>query len=272
MDKGYLKAIRPLRKEGVLVVTAFDDIWFKTFRQTIASILFPFFKSFFYSHAWVAGPYQYEFAKRLGFKNNEIIFNCLSADTELFNTVYSNSIVNKKANYPHKFLYAGRFEKVKGVDILVDAWNNIKARKASKDWELTLIGNGSLYESKSILSDIKIINFLQPEELAIEIEKYGCFVLPSRSEQWGLVLHEFAAAGFPIICSDKCGAAPVFVTTNYNGYTFKQNNIQDLERQMLKIINASDAELLYFADNSHSVGQKITPALSAASFMSIINK
>jgi glycosyltransferase involved in cell wall biosynthesis len=272
MDKGYLRAIRPLLKQGVPVVTGFDDIWFKTLMQRVAAVLFPFIKPFFFSHAWVAGPYQFEFAKRLGFKNDEIIFNCLSGDTALFNSVYSESILNKKISYPHKFLYIGRFEKVKGVDILAQAWRNIKARNESKDWELTLIGNGSLYESIATFTELKIINFLQPDELAIEIKKYGCFILPSRFEPWGLVLHEFAAAGFPIICSNVCGAALVFVTKNYNGYTFKPNDVEDLEKQMLKIINASDTELFSFANKSHAMGQKITPELSAASFISIINE
>lgn len=271
MDKGYLMAIRPLRKQGVPVVTAFDDIWFKTIRQRMASVLFPFIKPFFFSHAWVAGPYQYEFAKRLGFKNDKIIFNCLSADTALFNSVYSDSVVNKKINYPHHFLYVGRLEKVKGVDVLAKAWRNIKARNESKDWKLTLIGSGSLYESIAGFLDINIINFLQPEELATEIKKYGCFILPSRFEPWALVLHEFATAGFPIICSDVCGAAPIFVVKSYNGYTFKPDDVEGLEKQMLKIINANDSELESISKKSHIMGQKITPKITAASFMSIIN-
>jgi len=270
MDKGYVKAVRPLCKKGVPVVTGFDDIWFKTFRQRVASIVFPFIKPFYFSHAWVAGPYQYEYAKRLGFKNDEIIFNCLSADTSLFNSVYSESISDKKNKYPHKLLFVGRFEQVKGVDLLAQAWSNIKQRNESKDWELTLIGNGSLYESLAAFSDINIINFLQPEKLASEIKNYGCFILPSRFEPWALVLHEFAAAGFPIICTDVCGAVPVFVGNNFNGYTFKPNDVDSLEKQILKIINASDEELISLATKSHEMGQKITPQLSAASFISLI--
>ena len=267
----YLKTIFILRKKGIPVVTMVDDIWFKTIRQRVAEVVFPFIRPFIFSHAWVAGPYQYEFAKRIGFKNNEIIFNALTADTRLFNRVYSDSIIDKKVNYPHKFLFTGRFETIKGVDILIQAWSNIKARGESKDWDLTLIGNGSLYESLSNVSGVKVINFLQPDELAIEIKKYGCFVLPSRKEPWALVLHEFSAAGLPIICSDVCGASPVFVVPNYNGYIFRPNDIEDLEKQMLKIIKASDTELLAIANKSHSIGQKITPELSAASFISILN-
>lgn len=271
MDIGYLSAVRQMRKKGVPVVAGFDDIWFKTYRQRIASVIFPVFKTFFYSHAWVAGPYQYEFAKRLGFRNAEIIFNCLSADNNLFSIVYENSIIEKKDIYPHKFLFSGRFEKEKGIDLLVTAWNNINRNNLHKDWTLTLIGNGSLVEYLSSFSTINYIDFLQPQDLANEIKKYGCFILPSRFEPWALVLHEYAVAGFPIICSDTCGASPVFVTAGYNGYTFKTGNIEDLEKQMLKIINSSDQELIVMSEKSHQMGNKITPEISAASFMSILD-
>ena len=271
MDKGYLAAVRPLRKMGVPVVTGMDDIWWKTARQRVASFLFPPFRKLFFSHAWIAGPYQYEYAKRLGFGNNEIIFNCLSADIELFNSVYERALLKKKMNYPHRFLYVGRFEDIKGVDILVKAWDELSKSGLKNDWELCVIGNGTLNSYISGFPDIKLVNFLQPEILANEILNYGCFILPSRKEQWSLVLHEFSVAGFPIICSDICGAAPVFVTPGYNGFIFKSCNVDDLKKKMLKIIDTSDDELNIMSERSHKLGQKITPEIAAASFMSVLN-
>jgi len=270
MDKGYLAAVRPLRKNGIPIITGMDDIWWKTLKQRFASILFPPFRKVFFSHAWVAGPYQYEYAKRLGFRNTEIIFNCLSADTVLFNSAYDKASLQRRGNYPHRFLYVGRFELVKGVDILAEAWDSLTKKGLCGDWELCIIGNGSLKSSISVYQNIKILDFLQPEALAKEIENYGCFILPSRNEQWSLVLHEFSAAGFPIICSDICGAVPVFISPGYNGYTFKSLDIQDLEQKMLKIINSSDDELIELSENSHKLGQKITPEIAAASFMSVL--
>lgn len=269
MDKGYLAAVWPLRKIGIPVVCGFDDIWFKTLKQKIASIVFPIFRKLFFSHAWVSGPYQYEFAKRLGFKNNEIIYNLYSADLEIFNNAYTESIKNKKKKYPHRFFYAGRFENVKGLDILIKAWKEISEQR--KDWELYIIGNGSLHDYIASNKDIIVLDFMQPEILVNEIENSGCYILPSRFEPWALVLHEFSAAGLPIICSDICGAAPVFVTPGYNGFTFKTGNVKDLVRKMIKIINSSDAELILMSENSHKLGQKITPEISAASFMSVLN-
>ena len=268
MDKGYLAAVRPMIKTGVPVVSGFDDIWWKTTRQRIASMIFPIFRKLFFTHAWVSGPYQYEYAKRLGFKNTEIIYNCYSADIELFNNAYDESIEKKRVKYPHRFFYAGRFESLKGIDILIKAWNEINTLK--KDWELCMIGNGSLYDSIASNSDIIVLDFMQPEILAKEIEHSGCYILPSRFEPWALVLHEFSASGLPIICSDICGAAPVFVTPGYNGFIFKSGNVNDLKKKMLKVINSSDGELIRMSEDSHRVGQKITPEMSAASFVSII--
>lgn len=268
MDKGYLAAVRHLRKIGVPVVCGMDDIWWKTVKQRIAGILFPPFRKMFFSHAWVAGPYQYEYAKRLGFDNTEIIHNCLSADIEEFNRTYTETIGKKKSKYPHRFFYAGRFESTKGIEILIQAWVEIKEKR--KDWQLYLAGNGSLHNKIASHSDIVVLNFMQPELLVKEIENSGCYILPSRFEPWALVLHEFSAAGFPIICSDICGAAPVFVTTGYNGFTFKSGDVKDLIQKMLKIIESSDEELIRMAENSHKQGQKISPELSAASFISIL--
>jgi len=268
MDRGYLNAIIKPRRKGIPVVCGFDDIWFKTIRQRIASIIFPIFKYLFFSHAWVAGPYQFEYAKRLGFKNNEITHNCLSADIEIFNHAYSK----KNKNIIHKkFLYVGRFEPVKGVDILVNAWDKIVKQNQAKNWSLTLIGSGSLKEELSLYDNVIVKPFMQPENLIDEIKNYDCFILPSIFEPWALVLHEFSAAGLPIICSDVCGAAPVFVVSKFNGFSFKVCDINDLVSKMLKIIDMPDCQLIKMSENSHELGQKITPEISAASFISILN-
>jgi len=268
MDVGYLIAARPQLKKGVPVVTMFDDIWWKTWKQRIASLLFPFIKRQLFSHAWVAGPYQYEYAKRLGFLNNEIIFNCLSADLTLFNKSYSITIKGKMVNYPHRFLYAGRLESIKGIRILIEAWQKIKKNRG--DWELVIVGNGSLHKLVCSQKDIILHEFMQPADLISVVADVGCYILPSLSEPWALVLHEFSAAGLPIICSDVCGAAPMFVIPNYNGFVCKYSDVTELSKRMLNIINMPDEALLKMAQNSHRLGQRITPEISAASFVSLL--
>lgn len=268
MDKDYLAAARALRKGGTPVVSGFDDIWWGTLRQKAGSLIFPLLYAPCFSHAWVAGPYQYEFAKKLGFVNDHIIFNCLSADLEIFNAAYRECIDGKIRYYPHRFLYAGRFESIKGFDLLLNAWRNIRTHR--QDWELCVIGDGALADMARGQADLIVKPFLQPQELAREIAACGCFILPSRFDQWGVVLHEFAAAGLPVVCSNVCGAAPVFVTHHHNGFVFDSKDPGALEASMLRIISLSDKRLIEMSVNSHQCGQRISPEIAAACLVSVL--
>ncbi|MEM7063172.1 MAG: glycosyltransferase [Cyanobacteria bacterium P01_B01_bin.77] len=267
LDKGYLSLAKKLRRAKKKVVVALDGQWFGTARQYLASTLasLGYFTNFF-SHAWVAGTYQYEYARRLGFSKESIIYNLYSADIELFCQAAASNQANQET-YPHRFLYVGRLEAVKNVELLIKAWQCIKG--ANKDWELHLIGNGSLSSLIEKDSDIVVKNFMQPHALVQEAKNAGCFILPSIYEPWGVVLHEFAAAGLPLICSTACGSAKSFLIHNYNGYLFDPTDIDDLADKMLKIINSNDLSLYSMGEKSSQLSKKISPHTSAANLVSI---
>ena len=82
------------------------------------------------------------------------------------------------------------------MDILLDAWKLIESNRDG--WELHFIGNGSLKSKLTQEDGIIVSDFMQPNELVKEIPKTGCFILPSRHEPWGVVIHEFASAGIPL--------------------------------------------------------------------------
>lgn len=65
-DKGYMKVAQRLRSQGKIVVTGFDDQWHGSLVQRVAAVLGGLgFFSRYYSHAWVSGAYQFEYARRL---------------------------------------------------------------------------------------------------------------------------------------------------------------------------------------------------------------
>ena len=74
MDRGYLDTAVALRRQNRSVVCILDGQWRGSARQRIAEALgwFRYFDRY-YSHVWVAGVWQYEFARRLGFNRNKII-------------------------------------------------------------------------------------------------------------------------------------------------------------------------------------------------------
>lgn len=265
-DKAYLPAALYLRQKGIPVVVAFDDQWHASLRQRIASG-FAFTLQWCFSHAWVSGPYQFEYARRLGFERRRIVFDLYSCDLSSFNKVYDESRTLKMASYPHRFLYVGRFHEEKGVDILVSAWRRLQGKRG--DWQLHMVGSGPLDDYLSREPDITVSAYLPPNELRHVFGAAGCFILPSRRDQWGVAVHEATAAGLPMICTSACGAGAVFLIEGLNGLTFTSEDPESLASQMHRIINTPDAALLEMSRHAHQLAQRITPESSAASLRSV---
>jgi len=267
MDKMYLVTLIPFKFKGKLIITGCDTQWTGSLIQVLKSLVIRVTKNLFFTHIWIPGPLQYEFAKKIGFKNKNILYNCYSADTNLFKSCSSNEKYYRSTK--KRFIYVGRLEKIKGLDLLIEAWKNLY--QIHKEWDLVIIGSGK-YEN-ILLNESHIIlkPFTSQSELLHEIQVSHCFILPSIYEPWGLVIHEFTSAGMPIICSDACGANSMFLINNYNGFVFKSNSTVDLTNKILNFINLSNTEMEELSSNSSHLANRITPEISAASFISVLN-
>lgn len=274
-DLSYLILARHFKKCGSVVVCGFDDQWFGTARQQFASFLaqFGFFKIFF-SVAWVSGIYQYEYARKLGFKKNEIIYNLLSCDSKF---LHANNLrklrLSDDRSYPRSFLYIGRFSEEKGVDLLLQAWQLIDNSDRS-NWELKLIGCDPdvVDQLNEKFKDFKIKFISYQTEMNIiisEIIEAGCAIIPSRREAWSVSAHEFAASGVPLILSSSVGSNPHFFINGFNGYSFVSGRIDSLVCAILRIISTSDNELNEFSFNSSLLGGTIITNFSVASLLSL---
>jgi glycosyltransferase involved in cell wall biosynthesis len=270
MDKGYLFVARYFRKKGVNVVTAFDDQWKGNLRQKIGRIYFYIFLRRCYSHAWVAGPLQFEYAKRLGFKNSEIVYEMLSGNTTIFQKG-KEYLQIKKENYPQVFLYVGNFRHVKGTDILIDAYK-IYRERFNGNWKLICVGNGDYKHLLEGIENVEVINFSDQSTLVELTQHCGIFILPSRRDQWGVVVHEFAAAAMPLILSEGVGAKATFFIKNYNGLNFSNNSSVELALAMRDLSTRATDELIRMGENSNLLSLRISPNSSAANFMSLIKR
>jgi glycosyltransferase involved in cell wall biosynthesis len=268
MDRDYMSVAKQLLATGSSVVIGLDSHWHGTLRHWLMALLgrMGYFTKF-YSHAWVAGVFQFEYARRLGFSKEKIVYDLYSADLRLFNKAYECSVKIKNQHYPHRFLYVGRFEPIKGLNVLIEAWAELGTQRG--DWELHLIGNGTLKSMLEATSGVVTKDFMQPDKLMHEVAGAGCFLLPSLGEPWGVVAHEFAAAGLPLIVSDNVGAASTFLISGMNGYSFIAGNSHALAERMCQIISMTDQELHAMAVSSHALSQRITPETSARNLLSI---
>lgn len=266
IDKGYLKVCKLFRNK-IPVIVGFDNQWQGNLKQHLASLVS--FKKIhpFFNHCWVPGKPQYEYALRLGFKPNQILTGFYVADYDLFHSFYQKYIAAKTDAFPKRFIYIGRYYDFKGIEEMWRAFISLDKR-LNLDWELWCLGVGDIAPVEH--PKIKHFGFVQPEKLESFVSQTGVFVLPSRFEPWGVVVHEFAAAGFPLLCSKAVGANSAFLEDGINGYVFESNNAASIEKMMEKIISKSSQELILMAKKSAEKAASITPQKWVESLMSVL--
>lgn len=264
MDKAYLLSAWYLRSKKIPIVVGFDDNWEGNIRQQLGSFFAKLLFSFLFSHAWVAGPYQYEYARKMGFNKSNIIFDLLSSNTVKFNP---NKFIKNK--FPNAFLYVGNFRSIKGFDLLIEAYK-IYCAKYNGKWDLICVGNGNLKENYTTIEKIIFYDFCNEDELINLSEKASIFVLPSRKDQWGVVVHEFTALGMPLLLSENVGSRAIFFIKGYNGLMFQNNSVHDLAYKMHLFSNKSKFEISKMSENSQALASRINIETSVANLISII--
>ena len=108
MDKEYVKICKQYRKK-IPVITAFDNKWKGTLKQHIATIVSPFTIKKYFSHCFVAGSQQFEYAVKLGFSKQNILTGLYAADVDFFYNQYIENKESKSKKFPHRFIYVGRY-------------------------------------------------------------------------------------------------------------------------------------------------------------------
>ncbi len=256
-DKVYLSVAKLFRKE-IPVILTMDNYWQGTWKQHLLCIVSPSYLKRIFTHIWVPGRPQVAYAKKLGFNDTQIKTGFYSADVDLYNA-YEKSFRDSKANnYPKRFLYVGRYVGFKNIQLMCEAF--IEALKAKDaDWELWCIGTGELWEQRIEHPQIRHIGFVQPRDMGPYIEQTGVFVLPSLIENWGVVVHEFAAAGFPLVCSSGVGAASEFLQINRNGFLFNPHKKEELIDVFNRIMSMPKDKLIQMGKISQELARSITP-------------
>ncbi len=245
MDKDYIRIVKEYKGDIPTILTM-DNHWEGNLKQQLLRLVSPFYLNKIFSHIWVPGEPQKYYAKKLSFKEKQILTGFYVANEGVFKNI--------EHQHENTFVYIGRYIKHKGITDLWTAFIELK-NELPNDWKLKCIGTGDLWDEKIQHKDIEHLGFLQPSELSKEI-KGGVFVLPSHFEPWGVVVHEFAMAGFPIIVSDKVGSGTAFL--DENGYKFKSSNVSDLKEQMKSIILAKDSEMELMSNKSKINSNKIS--------------
>jgi glycosyltransferase involved in cell wall biosynthesis len=231
----------------------------------------PFMVKNTYNQAWVPGEKQALFAKKLGFPNNRIERGFYSADVDLFQSFGEEALPLKKTNYPKRFLYVGRYVEHKGIFDMWKAFLAVVKEDNATDWEFISIGTGDQYDQRIQHPQIKHLGFIQPNHFQETINETSVYILPSHFEPWGVSLHEFAAAGFPVLVSNEIGSSEAFCEHGKNGYKFEAGNVQEIKQSLRKMMNLNQNEFLSMQNHSIDLSLKNTPELWSKTLMKLAN-
>lgn len=128
-----------------------------------------------------------------------VIPNCLVLDNKRYQCKEKRGILY--------FGFTGRLNPIKNIDLLIKAWTSLEEKTAG--CELVIIGDGEkefvdylhTLSSESVLGNIKFLGFLAGDELKNEINNLDYQILPSKSENFGMVVPEALSCNVPVIAS-----------------------------------------------------------------------
>jgi glycosyltransferase involved in cell wall biosynthesis len=150
--------------------------------------------------------------------------------------------VRKAASGRPFFLAAARFIAKKNLAGLLKAYAAYRHRAGSDAWALIILGDGPLRPelerlrtALNLSGDVVFPGFKQYEELPAWYAAAQAFILPSTTEQWGLVVNEAMAAGLPVLVSRRCGCAVDLVAEGKNGLLFDPFQTEDIAHAMWRI-------------------------------------
>lgn len=215
----WLGAIISRKRKNALVIES-------SYIESSTSGIKGFVKRLFLSRitkVYASGQAQRKISDNLGFRGKTII----TKGVGVFNYIKQPPYTTREE--VRRFLYVGRLVAVKNVEFIIDKFNS------HPELELTIIGFGELEDKLKAMAkeNIKFLGAVDNKDLHGHYQRADVFILPSKSEAWGLVVEESLNNGTPVMVSDKVGCSEELINSE-NGVIFTLYP-DNFETQLYKI-------------------------------------
>lgn len=142
---------------------------------------------------------------------------------------------SQKRHQTQKFVYAGTLSELKGVHLLITAFEKIAG-----DVQLDIYGATNSSYAKQLMrtkdSRICFHGAVEASNMVNIYQQADCVVIPSIwYETYNFVVREALACGCLVIASD-IGAMPEAISEPYNGFLFQTGNQEELVKALNKAI------------------------------------
>ncbi|MCO5947687.1 glycosyltransferase family 4 protein [Mucilaginibacter flavidus] len=208
-------------------------------------------------HAFYVGMNNKHYFEEYGLTGRHLSFAPHAVDNERFaadRTPEAGELRSSLGLNSHDILvlYAGKFEPVKNLPLLLSAFSILDRRNV----HLLLAGSGSSEEELRTAAagrgNIHFTGFKNQSYMPVLYQAADLFCLSSKSETWGLSVNEAMACGKAILTSDQVGCAADLVNSKRNGAVFESENVNSLVEKLKQMTENRDL-LVTFGQQSSSI-------------------
>lgn len=160
---------------------------------------------------------------------------------------YLNADTKRLSTGTFKIIFVGSVTERKNPKIIIESLETI-----DEDISLEIIGQtpnlkylkelNKLIASSKHAKSITMTPFIKAEELILKYSSANLFILPSKSEGLGRVIIEAQSTACPVLVSSNTGMTDLIIE-NETGYTFENDNKNDLTKKIQYIIDNYESAL-----------------------------
>ncbi|MEX1024897.1 MAG: glycosyltransferase family 4 protein [Planctomycetota bacterium] len=162
-----------------------------------------------------------------------------------------------------RFVFAGRLQREKGVDVLLRAF--ALARVEAPAARLDVLGDGDERRSLEALARglelgdaVRFLGDVPNTEVAHYLRGAAAVVVPSIwTEAFGLTSLEAFRAGVPVVAS-RIGGIPEIVEDGVSGVLVEPRDAEDLARALVRVLGLDDAERARYVAAGRRRGAEFT--------------
>ena len=151
------------------------------------------------------------------------------------NFINKNKDTLIRGSYKDYFLFLGRIDELKGINLLIETWRGID------DSKLKVVGTGPLEENikeyidRNSINNVELLGFKKKEDVMKLIKNAKALIVPSQwYEGFPMTIVESLSLGIPIIAGD-IGNMATIIKNGYNGLLFKYDDKNELKEKILEI-------------------------------------
>lgn len=204
--------------------------------------------------------------------------NTIEVLPNMVDTNFFKPLENKKENKEIVFVTVGNLNRLKGYDILINAFAEIV--QTNKNVVLKIVGQGEefsgiqrLTKKLKLAKNIQFSGYKTKQELLAIYQNADVFISSSRFESFGVVIIEALSCGLPIVVTNSGG--PSDIVNNQNGYLAENENANSLQAKIqLMIDNLANFDVHIIRENtiSHYSEKVISQALEKHLLKCLQNK